>query len=411
MYRNYLVPIIFCVLTLGVVGFFTFYVETPDPERETEYDVVFNSATLEQKIIGLSYDEIVSRYEPAEKITGKQKSGYFSAHFDDLRIYTRGEDHIVRGMTVQFKKGAAVSVKLDKPDEKESMGAYLLNHNPLVWPMIDAEIGTRDVTVHKGSAEGILKYLLLIAGILYILLTGAGGFFIIWPLLTLIVKKIGGWGARVLGLALVLAISWLWFPFVAYSMDNIGLFMGVGGFVELIGLIGLLTGTRKHVPVYSGSSSSSSSSSYSPPSPSAYWGRYQIRVPRELAMNHVELLWYLLIADPDTDTAWNLHTDISNQLHISDDDYGVAIQKSTPDDYTPSVMKPVYDVHRREFVKDYCRIILDGKTMLKASVLYKAAELAVALGVEMQDFLDTVKYIAENEYHLSQPWINKDIDI
>jgi hypothetical protein len=409
MYKNYIVPIIFCLLTLGVVGFFTFYAEKPDAERKTEYDVVFNSATLEQKIVGLTYDEIAGRYAPAEKISGKKSSGYFSAHYNDLRIYTKGENHISRGMTVQFKKGTAASVKPDKADEKESLSAEVINLNNLTWHLIDAEIGTRDVTVLKGGAEGALKYLVIIAGILFILLVGAGGFFIIWPLLTLIVKKIGGWGARVLGLALVLGISWLWFPFIAYSMDNIGLYLGVGGFVKLIGLIGLLTVTRRHVPVYSGSSSSSSS--YSPPTPSAYWGRYQIRVPRELAMNHVEILWYLLIADPDTDTAWDLHTRIANDLHVSDDDYGIAIQRSTPDSYTPSVVVPAYAVHKREFVKDSRHIVLDGKTMLKSSVLYTAARLAVTMGIEMQDFLDTLKDIAENEYHLAQPWIHNDMDI
>ena len=412
MYKSYWLSLLFCLLTLGIVGY-TRIDDARDKEagkdQTVKYSVVFNAATLEQKIIGLPYDEITKRYEPAEKITGKKKSGYFSAHYTDLQIFTKGEEHIVRGMTVQFKNGIAASLKLDKADERESLCAKVLNLNPLAFKMIDTEFGTREVAVMKGNAEGALKYLVIIAGILFILLIGAGGFFIIWPLLTLIVKKIGGWGARVLGLALVLGISWLWFPFVAYSMDNIGLYLGVGGLVEAIGLIGLLTVTRRHVPVYSGSSSSSSS--YSPPTPSAYWGRYQIRVPRELAMNHVEILWYLLIADPDTDTAWDLHTRIANDLHVSDDDYGIAIQRSTPDSYTPSVVVPDYDVHKREFVKDYCHIILDGKTMLKSSVLYTAARLAVTMGIEMQDFLDTLKDIAENEYHLAQPWIHNDMDI
>ncbi|MBO4605373.1 MAG: hypothetical protein J5667_02375 [Bacteroidales bacterium] len=397
MYKSYWLSLLFCLLTLGIVGY-TRIDDARDKEagkdQTVKYSVVFNAATLEQKIIGLPYDEITKRYEPAEKITGKKKSGYFSAHYTDLQIFTKGEEHIVRDMTVQFKNGIAASLKLDKADERESLCAKVLNLNPLAFKMIDTEFGTREVAVMKGNAEGALKYLVIIAGILFILLVGAGGFFIIWPLLTLIVKKIGGWGARVLGLALVLGISWLWFPFVAYSMDNIGLYLGVGGLVEAIGLIGLFTGTPKAPKTVS--------------LVDPYWGRYLVPVPHDIAMNHIENLWYLLLLDPDTDTGFDLHVKIANELHISDEDYGTAINKTLPDNYYPRVYVPSSPVLREEFQQDYCHIILDGKSQVKMTVAAKAGHLATGLGFTPEEFISSLRFVAEVDYDIEGEFLFDD---
>lgn len=388
MYKSYWLSLFFCLLTIGIVGY-TRMDDALDKEagkdQKIEYSVVFNAATLEQKIIGLPYDEISKRYEPAEMITGKKKSGYFSAHYTNLQIFTRGEDHIVRGMTVQFKNGIAASIKPDKPDEKERLAAKVLNLNPLAFKMIDSEFGTREVAVLKGTPEGFKKYLILAFGLLFLLLLSAGGFFIVWPLVTLLVKKSGGWTARILGIVLILAVTWLWFPFIAYTADNIGMYMGVGLPVTLLGLVSLFVSTKKRRFIPRGTDNGFAYGLVAYSCPFSF----------DLAINHMQNLWTLIMLDPESER-FDLHTEISERIGLDSEDY----KRTMENEDSTMVHIPSEDSLKDDFVDDYIEMLLCHTPVLYDSVL-RASLYAQKMGYDVQTFVERMSHIARTKYGLS----------
>lgn len=222
------ISIIACVLTAALLAFTLVYDAKDKTAEKVDYSVVFNAATIESKLVGKHYNEITRRYLPAAETTRGKKRGSFQARYKDIKVFTRGDAHIIYGMTVSFRDSVATALTLDEPSAKKRLDARVLNLNPLAFKLIDAEIGTRDLTPDRGSAKGWGIPLLLLLALVVFALWGVGWFFLVWPLVMLCTFHIKiPWGS-ILSVALMAAAAWVWFPFLAYSQGHVGLYLLVG---------------------------------------------------------------------------------------------------------------------------------------------------------------------------------------
>ena len=86
-----------------------------DKKGETlKYSVVFNSGSIESKIVGKHYNEITKRYLPPTEVTQGRKRGTFTAKYDRLRVFTKGDSHVINGMTVNGSPDSYGGVTYDK---------------------------------------------------------------------------------------------------------------------------------------------------------------------------------------------------------------------------------------------------------------------------------------------------------
>lgn len=248
MYKNYILPISACILTIVLMAGSIIYSGRNKSGDNLKYNVAFSAATVEQKIVGRHYTEIAQRYLPPAEITGKKRRGTFNAKYDGVRIFTPGDSHVIYNMTVAFKDSTAVALTLGEPSKKENFNAKVLNWNPLVFKLIDAEFGTRDISEKKGKANGLEIVLLLLLFVGIVILFGAGSFFIVWPLITLLAKNCNNLVSLVAATALLVAAGYFWFPFIAYVQGSVGLFLTAGVIIQLYALLRLKGHVNEALP-------------------------------------------------------------------------------------------------------------------------------------------------------------------
>ena len=295
MYKNYILPVICFVLTLGMMVFTYFYDAKEKTGDKVEYKLVFNSATVESKIVGKSHKEITAQYLPEKEILKKGRKGTFTASYDGLRIFTQGDRREIRSMEVDFKDSVAVALRLGEPREKTTWSAKVLNLNPLMFKLIDAEFSTRTITASNGKAKGWQVPLLLVLALVFVVLGGVGGFNLVWPLLTFLCRKLGFWVATVMGLFIILAASWLWWPLLAYTSTNIGSFLVIGVPFTLYAIIKLFA--REPEEEWAPAPVAAPKNDYSDDSNESDlpdWGHYLEEIPHVIAINHLKNLWYLV---------------------------------------------------------------------------------------------------------------------
>ena len=228
MNKDYILPLIGSIVTIALVVFSTVYYSKDKDGEKVKYTVVFNSATIESKIVGRHFNEISGRYLPPSEVKGTRKRGKFEADYSGIKVFTKGDAHIIYGMTVSFKDSVATSLTLKEPSSKTRMDARIVNLNPLAFKMIDAEIGTRDVTPDRGSAKGWEIPLLLLLGLLIFILMGTAWLIVLIPLLMYFMREIEQPLNWIASFILPAIFAWLWFPFLAYSQGNALLYAIIG---------------------------------------------------------------------------------------------------------------------------------------------------------------------------------------
>lgn len=393
MYKNYILPCIFCALTVVLVFASHIYSKKEKTGDELEYKVVFNSATIEQKIVGKHYTEIAKRYLPASEITKKKRKGTFTAAYKGVTVFTPGDSHVSYGMAVQFKDSVATAITLDEPRSKASGSAKILNLNPHVYKLINAEFCTRDVTAMKGRAKGWQIPFLLLLGILLILFVGTGGFLLVWPLVTLCSKRLPLMAGFFVGLVLIIIANWFWYPFVAYSQGNIGLYMIPGVAFILYAVYQLMQPLEDeydafHEPSGSGSSYQGSTE------------RYPIAMTHEIAVNHFNHVMYLgWCVCNEAHERIPMLNDIGHNLGIYTEEWSRIMRKVEKEGVDPTIIIPSHEGLCDEFVRDYIYVLL-SYLPVNVQAVHMAMAWAKDLGVNPEVFLGYLEEIASDDYNL-----------
>lgn len=409
MYKNYILPVICFVLTLGMMVFTYFYDAKEKTGDKVEYKLVFNSATVESKIVGKSHKEITAQYLPEKEILKKGRKGTFTASYDGLRIFTQGDRREIRSMEVDFKDSVAVALRLAEPREKTTWSAKVLNLNPLMFKLIDAEFATRTITASNGKAKGWQVPLLLVLALVFVVLGGVGGFNLVWPLLTFLCRKLGFWVATVMGLFIILAASWLWWPLLAYTSTNIGSFLVIGVPFTLYAIIKLFAREPEEpeeewapAPVVApavDNASDSNDADYPD------WGHYLEEIPHDIAINHLKNLWYLVWMGDFEEEMFDLHSALAYEMNIRGEKYRATLIDGNT--YEPYVMVPASDNLRKRFAEDYCSM-LACHVPVKYSLVSKAAKMALKLGYSGDRFVELLKYVAEDWYSVEGNFVLDD---
>ena len=410
MYKNYILPVICFVLTLGMMVFTYFYDAKGKTGDKVEYKLVFNSATVESKIVGKSHKEITAQYLPEKEILKKGRKGTFTASYDGLRIFTQGDRREIRSMEVDFKDSVAVALRLGEPREKTTWSAKVLNLNPLMFKLIDAEFATRTITASNGKAKGWQVPLLLVLALVFVVLGGVGGFNLVWPLLTFLCRKLGFWVATVMGLFIILAASWLWWPLLAYTSTNIGSFLVIGVPFTLYAIIKLFAREPEEpeeewapAPVAAPKNDYSDDSNESD---LPDWGHYLEEIPHVIAINHLKNLWYLVCMGNFENERCDLHAEYADEMpSISGEEYRTTLIEDNS--YEPYVMVPASQSLRQRFVEDYCCMLV-CHTPVKFSLVNIAGDMALRLGYSSEHFAAILKEVAKDRYGIEGGFILED---
>lgn len=410
MYKNYILPVICFVLTLGMMVFTYFYDAKEKTGDKVEYKLVFNSATVESKIVGKSHKEITAQYLPEKEILKKGRKGTFTASYDGLRIFTQGDRREIRSMEVDFKDSVAVALRLGEPREKTTWSATVLNLNPLMFKLIDAEFATRTITASNGKAKGWQVPLLLVLALVFVVLGGVGGFFLVWPLVTFLCRKLGFWVATVMGLLIILAVSWLWWPLLAYTSTNIGSFLVIGVPFTLYAIIKLFAREPEEpeeewepAPVVAPKIDYSNDSNESD---LPDWGHYLEEIPHVIAINHLKNLWYLVCMGDFENERCDLHAEYADEMpSISGEEYRTTLIEDNS--YEPYVMVPASQSLRQRFVEDYCCMLV-CHAPVKFSLVNIAGDMALRLGYSAERFAAILKEVAKDRYGIEGGFILED---
>ena len=410
MYKNYILPVICFVLTLGMMVFTYFYDAKEKTGDKVEYKLVFNSATVESKIVGKSHKEITAQYLPEKEILKKGRKGTFTASYDGLRIFTQGDRREIQSMEVDFKDSVAVALRLGEPREKTTWSAKVLNLNPLMFKLIDAEFSTRTITASNGKAKGWQVPLLLVLAFVFVVLGGVGGFNLVWPLVTFLCRKLGFWVATVMGLFIILAVSWLWWPLLAYTSTNIGSFLIIGVPFTLYAIIKLFAREPEEpeeewapAPVAAPKIDYSDDSNESD---LPDWGHYLEEIPHVIAINHLKNLWYLVWMGGFENERCDLHAVYADEMpSISGEEYRTTLIEDNS--YEPYVMVPASQSLRQRFVEDYCCMLV-CHTPVKFSLVIIAGDMALRLGYSSERFAAILKEVAKDRYGIEGGFILED---
>ena len=411
MYKNYILPVICFVLTLGMMVFTYFYDAKEKTGDKVEYKLVFNSATVESKIVGKSHKEITAQYLPEKEILKKGRKGTFTASYDGLRIFSQGDRREIRSMEVDFKDSVAVALRLAEPREKTTWSATVLNLNPLMFKLIDAEFATRTITASNGKAKGWQVPLLLVLALVFVVLGGVGGFNLVWPLVTFLCRKLGFWVATVMGLLIILAVSWLWWPLLAYTSTNIGSFLVIGVPFTLYAIIKLFAREPEEpeeewapAPVVAPRVAPRVAPKVAPKEDN--WGHYLEEIPHVIAINHLKNLWYLVCIGNFENERCDLHAEYADEMpSISGEEYRTTLIEDNS--YEPYVMVPASQNLRLKFVEDYCRM-LACHVPVKFSLVNIAGDMALKLGYSAERFAAILKDVAKNVYGIEGGFILED---
>ena len=383
-----------CVLTIAVLVAGLVYGASDKKGETLKYSVVFNSGSIESKIVGKHYNEITKRYLPPTEVTQGRKRGTFTAKYDRLRVFTKGDSHVINGMTVNFKDSVATALTLDSPSEKSTMDAKVINLNPLTFSLIDAEIGTREVTSDDRAKLWEIPLLLVIL-LVFAAVMGAGWIFLVSPLVVLC-RRLGAFG-KVLSIIVLAAAAWMWYPFVAYCQDAVGLYLVVG-ILALVFLPRLLSDRDKPVSAKPRPASSSGS-------PDSYGGVTYDKRYRHLE-NLVKLVFFISIPWEDFMADYRpLLRTIAGRLGVSSNELERMIGRCSPSDPDDPESRSIHievvvpwGYLKKEYAEDFVRIIACRDTMLTPSAIDFLFDVMDSYGLSRSDFLARVNEIGRREF-------------
>ena len=377
MFRSYIASIIGFLLGVGTLLYAGLFTEDVDPDNvKQEYS--FNSASIHQKLIGKTLEEITEQYLPPTSVKAQKGKGNMVAHYEGIKIFTRGEKTLVYDMDITFKQGWANSISYGKPTV--NWDAKIANASPLAFFLMDKEVFTKhyDVVTPKTAEKWQIPLLLLLLVILVNF-----PFLLTWPLATLMAKKMNDSVAFFLIAILWGVLYWVYLGIAAYAFGTALMFLILGGIWYLYAL-------RKfyrtvHPVTYS--SSSSYDSSYDSGSGSTYVGQ-DVR-------SHIGNLWILVqlcsFADIDPKKRMDFLADIATRERVSTPDFKEIINNATL-----SEPKHVSNSRKEEFLDDLAGVLVCDTTFSDAQSGY-AFTVAEAYGEKREKFIGRMITYARTE--------------
>ena len=219
MFKSYILSIIGVLLGVGAIAFVYKLSKDVEPDN-IRYICSFNSATIENRIIGQKLDVLSEKYLPPVSVKKKAGRGNMVAHYEDVKIFTRGAEGIIRQMDVTYKDSVATEIVYGEP--RKNMDAKIVNASPLALVLIDHEIFTKNKeTTEKHKATTPETIMILI----WLLLMSNLPFLFTWPLATFAAKKMEyPWNA-LLVISLWLLLYWIYLGIAAYAIGTAVLFL------------------------------------------------------------------------------------------------------------------------------------------------------------------------------------------
>ena len=230
MFKSYILSIIGLLLGVGALAFIYIYRSGLEPEN-TKYDCSFNSATIEGKIVGLKLDDVSAKYLAPASLKKKAGRGNYIAHYDNVKIFTRGEKAIVWDMDVTYKDSVATAITLGDPHT--NMDARVANASPLSFTLMNLEIFTRSKEAANTQKAEKWQVVLMI---LWLVLMANLPFLLTWPLATLAAKKIEAPWSALLVIPMWLVLYWIFYGIAAYAIGTAMLLIVLGVMWLLIAL-------------------------------------------------------------------------------------------------------------------------------------------------------------------------------
>ncbi|MBQ9410000.1 MAG: hypothetical protein IJU21_00145 [Bacteroidales bacterium] len=230
MFKSYILSFLGMLLGVGALVFIYIYRNGLEPEN-TKYSCAFNSATVESKIIGLKLDDVSEKYLAPISVKKKAGKGNMVAHYEDVKILTRGEKTIVWDMDVTYKDSVATAITLGEPHT--NMDARFANASPFSFTLMNLELFTRSKeSVNTQKAKPWQVILMVI----WLVLMANLPFLLTWPLATLAAKKIEApWSALVV-IPMWLVLYWIYYGIAAYAIGTAMLLLVLGVMWLLIAL-------------------------------------------------------------------------------------------------------------------------------------------------------------------------------
>ena len=395
MFKSYIVSFIGFLLGVGVIIYAQLYTKAYSNE-DLKQGYSFNAASIEQKLLGKTLEEVSEQYLAPESLKKQKGKGNMIARYENIKIFTRGEKTIINGMDITYKNGVAASIKYDEP--RKSKDAIFANYSPLAFFFMDKEFLTKDqevINTKKAEKWQIPLLILLLVFLVNI------PFLLSWPLATLMAKKIGGGVSVFLALVLWLALYWIYLGIAAYAIGTAMIFLILGGVWILIALGAFARAAR---PVYSApsgydSSGYDTSSPSSGPAPS-----YQPPLKPKTddpAVQHLQNLAALLslsyAGKLPVDAKTDIIGDIATREQVDIESFKYAMNNISLD-----APKHVSGQRKMQFIDDIATIVA-CETSFSNSFLGAAIIIAEHYGLESNQFLGRVKAIAKMKYQRDFP--------
>lgn len=400
MFKSYIVSIIGFLLGVGVFVFAQLYTKAYSNE-DLKQGYSFNAATIEQKLLGKTLEEVSERYLAPESLKKQKGKGNMIARYENIKIFTRGEKTIINGMDITYKNGVAASIKYDEP--RKNKDAIFANYSPLAFFFMDKEFLTKDQEVINTKKAEKWQIPLLILFLVFLVNIP---FLLSWPLATLMAKKIGGGVSVFLALVLWLALYWIYLGIAAYAIGTAMLFLILGGIWILIALGAFARAVRPVYSAPSGYGPSSydpsdydTSSSSSGPAPS-----YQPPLKPKTddpAVQHLQNLGALLslsyAGKLPVDAKTNVIGDIATREQVDIESFKYAMNNITLE-----APKHVSGQRKMQFIDDIATIVA-CETSFSNPFLGAAVMIAEHYGLDSNQFLGRVKTIARTKYQRNFP--------
>lgn len=398
MFRSYIPSLIGFVAGIGIIVYmFAIYPKSIEPDN-IEYGCTFNAMTMENKLIGKTYTEISQKYLPPVSVKSKGRKGNMNARYENLRIFTKGENTISYGMNITYKDSVATDLVIDEPSK--SKDAFFVNAMPLSYLLIDMEFMTRDRSpLNNSSAKGWQIPLLLLFGLLLINLP----FLLLWPLTTYIVNKTEAPWANIFPLLLWLVGYWLYIGIVAYSNGSAILFVVLGVIWIIVADI-ILNGSvdqadLSHIHNTAGPRVLNTTTTYTPVSNNSGGGSNTSGPVYATCLSHISNLAAVLGTSKGHQSMEraSVVATFAQKHGIDMNDFDTAIGKGTVDVTVPS-NKTLYN----EFRDNIARILLCDATMNNLQ-LGVAAKMLESYGIDRDSLSGFLDGISQKEYGRTFP--------
>ena len=384
MFKSYILSIIGLLLGVGALAFVFVYQKGLEPEN-TKYNCAFNAASIEGKIIGNKLDDLSAKYLPPVSVKKKAGKGNLVAHYEDIKIFTRGEKTIIREMDVTYKDSVATEIAYGEPHK--AMDARIVNASPLSFILMDLEIFTRDkesVTTQKAKSGEVVLLLL------WLVLMANLPFLLTWPLATFVAKKVEYPMSAVIMLPLWLVLYWIFYGIAAYAI-------GTAMLLIVLGAIWLLIALKTFHRAIAPEPEPEPYDYQEPSNPGSDYNRNADPARVQDYVYHVQNLAVVVTMASYAKNVSEARAEFLTKIAMRE---GIGI-----DLFNKALSSPTLNIHqpqdpslKEEFIDNFAKILLCDSSFSTVQ-LGAAMTLAKGFGITEDDFGARLRSLAQSVYH------------